>query len=171
MSPFDIAVGLAAVGAMVLGFRSGLIRSAATIVAYLCAAPVAVKGTALVLQAIDRAPDPVSLQTFLIFFGILVVLGVAIAAGFNAAIDDMSGSDISLADRLAGSMLGMVRVGLIAVTAVLVLDRIVPAGREPAFLAGSQLRPLFSLAAQWGLKSLPPETGSFIDQIKSRRQS
>ena len=67
-------------------------------------------------------------------------------------------------------MLGVVRVGLIAVTAVLVLDRIVPAGREPAFLAGSQLRPMFSLAAQWGLKSLPPETASFIDQIKIRRQ-
>jgi membrane protein required for colicin V production len=171
MSPFDIAVGLAAVGAMVFGFRSGLIRSAATIVAYLCAAPIAMKATALISQAIDRTPDPGSLQTLLIFFGVFVLLGVAIAAGFNAAIDEMSGADISLADRLAGSMLGMVRVGLIAVTAVLVLDRIVPAGREPAFLAGSQLRPLFSRAAQWGLKSLPPETASFIDQIKSRRQS
>jgi membrane protein required for colicin V production len=169
MSPFDIAVGLAAVGAMVFGFRSGLIRSAATIVAYLCAAPIAMKATALISQAIDRTPDPGS--SLLIFFGVFVLLGVAIAAGFNAAIDEMSGADISLADRLAGSMLGMVRVGLIAVTAVLVLDRIVPPGREPAFLAGSQLRPLFSLAAQWGLKSLPPETASFIDQIKSRRQS
>jgi membrane protein required for colicin V production len=170
MSPFDIAIGLAAVGAMVLGFKSGLIRSAATIVAYLCAAPFAVKGTALLLQAIDKTPDPGSVQSFLIFFGILVMLGVAIAAGFNAAIDEMSGSEISLPDRLAGSMLGVVRVGLIAVTAVLVFDRIIPAGREPAFLSGSQLRPMFSLAAQWGLKSLPPETASFIDQIKSRRQ-
>ena len=170
MSPFDIAVGLAAVVAIVFGFKSGLLRSAATIVAYLCAAPFAVKGTALVSQALDRTPDPGSMQTFLIFFGILVVLGVAIAAGFNAAIDEMAGADISLPDRLAGSILGVVRVGLIAVTAVLVLDRIVPAGREPAFLAGSQLRPMFSLAAQWGLKSLPPQTASFIDQIKIRRQ-
>ena len=170
MSPFDIAVGLAAVGAMVFGFRSGLIRSAATIVAYLCAAPFAVKVTPLIMQAIDKAPDPGSLQTLAIFFGIFALLGVAIAAGFNAAIDAWSGADISLPDRLAGSMLGVVRVGLIAVTAVLVFDRIIPAGREPAFLSGSQLRPMFSLAAQWGLKSLPPETASFIDRIKGHRQ-
>jgi membrane protein required for colicin V production len=90
MSPFDIAVGLAAVVAIVFGFKSGLMRSAATIVAYLCAAPFAVKGTALVMQAIDRAPDAVGVQTFLIFFGLLVLLGVIIAAGFNAAIDEMS---------------------------------------------------------------------------------
>lgn len=169
MSAFDIAVGLAAVAAMAYGFKSGLMRSAATIVAYLCAAPFAVKGTALISQAIDRTPDPGSAQTFLIFFGIFILLGVAIAAGFNAAIDEMTGADISLPDRLAGSMLGVVRVGLIAVTAVLVFDRMIPAGREPTFLAGSQLRPMFSLAAQWGLKSLPPETASFIDQIKSRQ--
>ena len=92
MSPFDIAVGLAAVVAIVFGFKSGLLRSAATIVAYLCAAPFAVKGTALVSQALDRTPDPGSMQTFLIFFGILVVLGVAIAAGFNAAIDEIAGA-------------------------------------------------------------------------------
>jgi hypothetical protein len=92
MSPFYIAVGLAAVVAIVFGFKSGLLRSAATIVAYLCAAPFAVKGTALVMQAIE------------------------------------------------------------------------------SLRSGSQLRPMFSLAAQWGLKSLPPEVASFIDQIKSRRQ-
>jgi hypothetical protein len=33
MSPFDVAVGLAAVVAIVFGFKSGLMRSAATIVA------------------------------------------------------------------------------------------------------------------------------------------
>jgi membrane protein required for colicin V production len=170
MSPFDITVGLAAVVAIVFGFKSGLMRSTATIVAYLCAAPIAVKGTALILQTLDSAANPGGWQAFAIFFGLFALLGVAIAAGFNAAIDEMSGVDISLPDRVAGSMLGVVRVGLIAVTAVLVLDRIVPAGREPAFLAGSRLRPMFSLAAQWGLKSLPPETASFIDQIKGRRQ-
>jgi membrane protein required for colicin V production len=63
-----------------------------------------------------------------------------------------------------------VRVALIAITLVLVFDRIIPAGRDPDFLAGSLLRPAFSLAAQKGLKSLPPETASFIDQIRQRRQ-
>ena len=67
-------------------------------------------------------------------------------------------------------MLGLIRVGLIAVTAVLVFDRIIPAGHDPAFLAGSRLRPMLSMAGQKGLKALPPETAAFIDQIKSRRQ-
>jgi membrane protein required for colicin V production len=64
----------------------------------------------------------------------------------------------------------MIRVGLIAVTLVLVFDRMIPPGRDPAFLAGSYLRPMLSMAGQMGLKSLPPETAAFIDQIRSRRQ-
>ncbi len=82
----------------------------------------------------------------------------------------VAGVEIGLPDRLGGSLLGLIRVGLIAVTAVLVFDRIIPAGRDPAFLAGSRLRPMLSMAGQKGLKALPPETAAFIDQIKSRRQ-
>jgi membrane protein required for colicin V production len=103
------------------------------------------------------------------FFCIFVLLGAAITMAFRATIDELVGSEIGLPDRLGGSMLGVVRVGLIAVTLVLVFDRIIPAGRDPAFLAGSQLRPMFSLAAQVGLRSLPSETVAFIDQIKQRR--
>lgn len=168
MSPFDIAVGLAAVVAIIFGFRSGLLRSAATIAGYLCAAPFAVKGTALASQALGAELS--GGQTSLIFFGILVLFGIAIGAGLCAAIDELSGMEIGLPDRLAGSALGVIRVGLIAVTLVLVFDRIIPAGRDPSFLAGSHLRAMFSLAAQRGLKSLPPETAAFIDQIKTRRQ-
>lgn len=168
MSPFDIAVGLATVAAIVLGFKAGLVRSAATIAGYLCAAPFAVKGTALASQALGT--DLSSGQTSLIFFAVFAVFGIAIAGGLCAAIDEISGAEIGLADRLAGSALGVVRVGLVAITLVLVFDRIIPAGRDPAFLAGSHLRPMFSLAAQKGLKSLPPETAVFIDQIKTRRQ-
>jgi hypothetical protein len=49
---------------------------------------------------------------------------------------------------------------------VLVFDRLIPPDREPAFLRGSQLRPILSKAGQMGLKSLPPETTAFIDQLK-----
>ena len=40
---------------------------------------------------------------------------------------------------------------------MLVFDQIVPANRQPPFLAGSHLRPLFSAVGQMGFKSLPPE--------------
>jgi membrane protein required for colicin V production len=167
MNPFDTAVALAALVAIVLGFRSGLVRSAATILGYVCAAPVAVKATAFAAQTIQGLS---SAQNALIFLGALLLGGEAIAAAFRMAIDEMVGPDIGVTDRLAGSALGIVRVGLIAVTLVLVFDRMFPTGRDPAFLAGSHLRPMLSMAGQMGLKSLPPETAAFIDQIKSRRQ-
>jgi membrane protein required for colicin V production len=63
-------------------------------------------------------------------------------------------------------VLGAVRIALVAVTTVLVFDRIIPADREPAFLKGSQLRPILLMAGQRGLKSLPPDITAFIDQLK-----
>jgi membrane protein required for colicin V production len=52
---------------------------------------------------------------------------------------------------------------------VVIFDRIIPAGREPAFLAGSQLHPLLSQAGQAGLKSLPPDIEDYIDRLKKQR--
>lgn len=170
MSAFDIAVGLAAAVAIIFGFRGGLLRSLATILGYICAAPLAMKVTPLIGQTLQKTPDISGQQNSLVFFGVFIVAGLAIAAGLRMAVDEWTGTEIGLTDRLAGSALGIVRVGLIAVTLVLVFDRIIPAGRDPAFLAGSYLRPLLSLAGQKGLKSLPPETTAFIDQMKSRRQ-
>jgi membrane protein required for colicin V production len=169
MNPFDLAVALAAAIAVIFGFRAGLLRSAATILAYVCAAPVAVKATSLLLQGLG-SHAPSGNQIPVVFFCVFALLGVAITLGFRAAVDELSGSEIGLPDRLAGSVLGVARVGLIAVTLVLVFDRIIPTGRDPAFLIGSHLRPMFSLAAQAGLKSLPPETAAFIDQIRQKRQ-
>lgn len=106
----------------------------------------------------------------MIFFAVFLLGGLGISAVFRVAIDEMVGAEISLPDRVAGSALGALRVGLIAVTVVVVFDRLIPAGRDPAFLAGSQLRPILSQAGQTGLKSLPPETAAFIDQVKGRPQ-
>jgi membrane protein required for colicin V production len=170
MNGFDLAVTLAAATAIVLGYRAGLLRSAATIVAYACAAPLAVEGTSLLVPALGHAPLNAG-RTALVFLGVLTLLGIAVTAAFRAVIDELSGSEIALPDRLAGSALGIVRIGLVATTVVLVCDRIMPADREPAFFAGSQLRPLFSLAAQRGLKSLPSETAPFIDQIARQRRT
>lgn len=170
MSAFDIAVGLAAAVAIVFGFRGGLLRSVATIFGYLCAAPLALQATSLIAQAFERTPDLSGKQNALIFFSVFIVSGLAISAGLRAAVDEMTGTEIGLPDRLAGAALGVVRVGLIAVTLVLVFDRIIPKGHDPAFLSGSHLRPILSLAGQQGLTSLPPETAAFIDQIKSNRR-
>ena len=64
----------------------------------------------------------------------------------------------------------MVRVGLVAVTLVVVFDQLVPAGRQPAFLNGSQLRPLLSEVGQKGFKSLPPDVAAMIDRFKREQR-
>jgi membrane protein required for colicin V production len=43
---------------------------------------------------------------------------------------------------------------------------IIPPDRQPAFLSGSQLKPILLLAGQQGLKSLPPDVTAFIDQLR-----
>jgi membrane protein required for colicin V production len=56
------------------------------------------------------------------------------------------------------------------VTLVLVFDQLVPADRQPAYLVGSQLRPLLSAAGQRGLRSLPPEVVALIDRLRKDRR-
>jgi membrane protein required for colicin V production len=85
------------------------------------------------------------------------------------ALDDTVGS-AGLGDRLGGMLLGAVRVGLVAVTLVLMFDQLVPSDRQPAFLTGSQLRPLLSRAGQLGIKSLPREVTTTIDRLKQVRR-
>jgi membrane protein required for colicin V production len=63
-----------------------------------------------------------------------------------------------------------VRVGLVAITLVLIFDQLVPADRQPAFLTGSHLRPLLSIAAQKGFRSLPPDVTAHIDRLKRDRR-
>ena len=58
---------------------------------------------------------------------------------------------------------------LLAVVLVLVFDRIIPPGREPAFLKGSQWRPVLSQAGQQGLRALPPDIEAYIDRLKRER--
>ena len=166
MNTFDIAVSVAAIIAMITGFNVGLIRSAATILGYITAAPVAVAGTSFISPILAGQTPPSVTQNSLIFFCIFLAAGILLGSLLRLAIDETVGPVRSLPDRIAGSVLGVVRIGLIAVTIVLVFDRIIPPGRDPAYLVGSKLRPVLSLAGQRGLKSLPPETTAYIDQIK-----
>ena len=86
------------------------------------------------------------------------------------ALNEVIGPETGLADRLAGAALGVVRVGLVAVTLVLIFDQLVPPDRQPEYLAGSTLRPLLSAAGQSGFRSLPPDLMATIDRLKRGRR-
>jgi membrane protein required for colicin V production len=166
---FDATVYLLAALAFALGFNSGLLRSLATILGYLAATAVAV-GTApaLSLYLAQRTQMPPS-QSPLVFFAILLVGGMLFGALLRRAVGDVAGRQIGFVDRVAGALLGVVRIGLLAVLMVVIFDRIIPPNREPAFLNDSELRPYLSAAGRAGLKSLPPGVVAYIDQLKRER--
>jgi membrane protein required for colicin V production len=101
-----------------------------------------------------------------LFFGIFLVSGMVLGKLMRMALDDAIGPEAGLGDRLAGAMLGVVRVALVAITLVLIFDSLVPADRQPPYLVGSRLRPLLSWAGQKGFKSLPPEVTAYIERLK-----
>ena len=170
MNTFDAVVYLALMVAVVSGFHSGLVRSVATIVGYLAAMPVAVAALPYVARMLADRPDPSVAGNPVLFFGIFLAAGIVLGALLRTAINEMVGPKVSLPDRLAGSMLGAVRIGLVAVTMVLIFDRIIPPDRQPAFLAGSRLKPILLVAGQQGLKSLPPDVTALIDQLKKAQR-
>ncbi|MBR1131517.1 CvpA family protein [Bradyrhizobium iriomotense] len=168
MNSFDLTVYAALAVAVGLGFRTGLLRSGMTILAYLIAAPIAVALMPLIAPQIAGNPNSPLLQNWIWFFGIFVVVGMLFGRIGRVALNDTIG-EAGIGDRLGGAALGAARVGLVATTLVLVFDRIVPVNHQPPFLAGSHLRPLFSAAGQMGFKSLPPEAASVIDRLKQER--
>jgi membrane protein required for colicin V production len=169
MNSFDLAVYSAFALAICFGFRTGLLRSAMTILAYLLAAPIAVSLMPMVVPQIANNPNPPLLQNWIWFFGIFVVVGMLLGYIGRFMLDDTI-RDAGIGDRLGGAVLGAIRVGLVATTLVLVFDQIVPANRQPPFLAGSHLRPLFSEVGRMGFKSLPPEAAAAIDRLKQERR-
>jgi membrane protein required for colicin V production len=169
MNPFDAVVGAVAILAIVMGFNSGLLRSLATILGYLIAAPIAVAImphlTALARGQSALPPD----QAWLVLFVVFIVVGVVISALLRIAVGEFIGPDIGLFDRFAGAALGAVRIFLVAVLIVVIFDRIIPTDRQPQFLTGSRLRPYLSAAGRTGLRTLPPEAEAYIDRLKRER--
>ncbi len=170
MNSFDAAVYLCLFVAVVMGFVSGLLRSLATIFGYVAAMGIAVAAAPRVTSAATTHFNVPPAQAWLVFVGIFVVVGILLSALLRFAVGEMVGPKVSIPDRMAGALLGAVRVGLLAVVLVLVFDRIIPPGREPAFLTGSQWRPILSKAGQQGLQSLPPEVEATIDRLKRARR-
>jgi membrane protein required for colicin V production len=170
MNSFDAVVYLALVVAAVAGFNAGFLRSLVTILAYLVAMPIAVWVMSLVFPATGGDPSASFAQRSLLLFGIFLVAGIALGKMMRMALDEAIGPSAGIGDRLAGALLGAVRVGLVAITLVLIFDQLVPPDRQPAYLIGSKLRPLLSAAGQKGFKSLPPEVTATIDRLKRERR-
>ena len=171
MNSFDAVVYLGLVIAVVTGFNAGLLRSAITILAYLIAMPITLWAMSLISTLVDSQVNasPQS-QNLLLFFAIFFICGVALGKCMRMLLDETIGPSIGIGDGLAGAALGTVRVGLVAVTMVLVFDRLVPAYRQPEWLSGSRLRPLLSVAGQRGLSALPPDLAAYIDRVKREHQ-
>jgi membrane protein required for colicin V production len=167
MNSFDAVVYAALVVAMTLGFNAGLLRSAVVILAYLIAMPIAVWATSLV----SRETSGLALmQNPLPFFGTFLAAGIVLGKLMRMVLDETIGAESGIGDRLAGSLLGAVRVGLVAISLVVIFDQLVPADRQPSYLVGSHLRPLLSTAGQMGLKSLPPDISAYVDRLKRERR-
>jgi membrane protein required for colicin V production len=167
MNSFDVVVGAATVTATIMGFNAGLLRSAVTILAYLVAMPIAVWATSLVSR---DAGGMALMQNPLPFFATFLAAGIVLGKLMRMVVDETIGTESGIADRLAGAALGAVRVGLVAVSLVVIFDQLVPADRQPSYLVGSRLRPMFSAAGQMGLKSLPPDVAAYVDRLKKDRR-
>jgi membrane protein required for colicin V production len=181
MNTFDAVVTVIAVLAMAIGFKAGLLRSLAAILAYLIAAPIAVALTPRVTglftahgltQGLGQGAGHSTLpseQSWIALFVVFVALGILISLMLRNFVDGFAGDEIGLFDRIAGALLGAVRIFLVAVLIVVVFDRLIPSDRQPAFLVGSKLRPYLSAAGQKGLQTLPSEMQAYIDNIKRER--
>lgn len=126
MNPFDAAVYLCLFVAAVMGFKSGLLRSLATIFGYVTALGLAVAATPRVASAATAEFNLPPSQTWQVFVAIFLVAGIMLSALLRFAVGEMVGPKVSIPDRVAGALLGAVRVGLLAVVLVLVFDRIIP---------------------------------------------
>ena len=167
MNSFDAVVCGATVAAMTMGFNAGLLRSAVTILAYLIAMPIAVWATSMVSR---ETGGMALMQNPLPFFATFLVAGIVLGKLMRMVLDEAIGTEAGIGDRLAGAALGAVRVGLVAISLVVVFDQLVPVDRQPSYLVGSRLRPLLSAAGQMGLKSLPPDIAAYVDRLKRERR-
>jgi membrane protein required for colicin V production len=169
MNSFDAVVYVLLIVAVVMGFRSGLLRSVATILGYLCAMPIALASASPLAVVLTEKLHVPPVPSWAMFCGIFLVTGIMLGALLRTAVSELLGPAPSVPDRVAGSVLGAVRIGLLAVLMVLIFERIIPADRQPPFLKDSHLRPMLSWAGQQGLKSLPPDVVDYIDRLKRER--
>jgi membrane protein required for colicin V production len=166
VNSFDAVIAALAIIAAVMGFMTGLMRSMATILGYLAAAPLALAGSPYVVALVSSQAQTPPVSPWIVFAALFVVAGIVLGALLRRVVAMLMGPTASVPDRLAGALLGAARIGFAAVLVVLVFDRVIPADVEPAFLAQSRLRPILSEAGTKGLRSLPPDAVDLIDRLK-----
>jgi membrane protein required for colicin V production len=169
MNPFDTAIYLFGLFAMVTGFNSGLLRSLATILAYAVAAPAALVLSPRVADFMTGRGWLPSDLTAYVPFVVLILLGFVLGAMMRSAVTGLTGGHTVFIDRVLGAVLGAVRVFFVAVLLVLIFKSIVPPGREPSWYAESKLRPFLAVAGEQGLRSLPPQVTDYIEKLKRER--
>lgn len=169
MNIFDLAVIGITLIATIMGYRSGLLRSLATIFGYVLAAPIAVVATPKLAPLFSSQTASSVGTNGLLFAAIFLGVGILTGALLRSAVGLVAGEDISLPDRAAGATLGAVRIALLAVLMVLIFERIIPAKQRPSWLAQSQLRPILAAAGEQGVRTLPPEVAAQIDRMKRQR--
>jgi len=166
MNSFDAIIVILTLVAVVAGFKAGLLRSLATILGYLLAMPFAVAIAPRISVLVAGRTELSFVQNALLQSATFIVAGMLLGALARSAVSEAIGPEIGVVDRVAGATLGAARVVLVSVTLVLIFDQLIPADRQPAFLSGSCLRPVLSMAGQQGLKSLPPDVTALIAQLK-----
>jgi membrane protein required for colicin V production len=166
---FDVIIYALIALAVVMGLTSGLLRSMATILGYVIAAPMAFGVAPALSLFLTTHLDMPPAYKGMVLVALLLLLGMIFGALLRRALTDVTGPRISIPDRIAGAGLGALRIGFVAVLIVVIFDRMIPPGVQPAFLAGSQLRPPLSAAGQAGVKALPPEVTAYIDRLKRER--
>ena len=169
MNIFDAVVLGFALLAVGFGFNAGLLRSLATILGYVIAAPFAVAVTPPLAFYVAGSTDVSNSRAGLVLFGVFMLSGIVISALLRRAVGDLIGPEVGPLDRVAGAALGAVRIVLLAVLMVMIFDRIIPPRLEPAWLAQSRLRPVLSAAGRQGLRALPPDVVAYIDRLKKER--
>jgi membrane protein required for colicin V production len=169
MSAFDaIVVGLTLLAA-VMGYRAGLLRSLATILGYVIAAPLAVAAAPAASKLLPARFGAMGGEFGLVFFVVFLLLGIALGAMLRASLVAVAGETINLPDRAGGAVLGAVRILLVAVLMVLIFERIIPPNKMPPWLSESNLRPHLANAAEMGVRSLPSDVTAYIDNLKRER--
>jgi membrane protein required for colicin V production len=108
-----------------------------------------------------------ALREVMLFVLMVVVSAVVLGILAQMLVSAMFGPAISFGDRVAGLALGLVRALLVAILLVLMFERFMPANRQPAFLQGSKARPMLSMLAAHGLRSLPPQVQWSIDKLRN----
>jgi membrane protein required for colicin V production len=102
MNSFDAIVCVGLAFAVVTGFNTGLVRGAVTILAYLVAAPIAMWVISALSPPASGNLASVLAQNGFAFFGIFLFAGTALGKLARIAVDEATGTQAGIVDRLCG---------------------------------------------------------------------